>query len=212
MDMKRVFLKLSGEALAGPEKTGFDEDTVKEVARQVKISVDGRTGRHRHRRSFWRGRTSDAGLSAPKADQIGMLATIMNCIYCFGDFPQRRHEDRGSDSVCMRRGNRTVFPRIRQTVILRKARLSSFAGGTGHPHFYRYRHHTARGRDGRRLHSCLEIHRRCLRQRPGQEPGTQALRHHQHPQEVIDKKLAVVDLTASIMCMEGVRCQWQYPI
>ena len=40
MDMKRVFLKLSGEALAGPKKTGFDEDTVKEVARQVKISDD----------------------------------------------------------------------------------------------------------------------------------------------------------------------------
>ena len=40
MKMKRVFLKLSGEALAGPKKTGFDEDTVKEVARQVKLSVD----------------------------------------------------------------------------------------------------------------------------------------------------------------------------
>ena len=39
MKMNRVFLKLSGEALAGPKKTGFDEDTVKEVARQVKISV-----------------------------------------------------------------------------------------------------------------------------------------------------------------------------
>ena len=40
MKMNRVFLKLSGEALAGPKKTGFDEDTVKEVARQVKLSVD----------------------------------------------------------------------------------------------------------------------------------------------------------------------------
>ena len=37
MKMNRVFLKLSGEALAGPKKTGFDEDTVKEVARQVKL-------------------------------------------------------------------------------------------------------------------------------------------------------------------------------
>ena len=37
---RRVFLKLSGEALAGPKKTGFDEATVKEVARQVKLSVD----------------------------------------------------------------------------------------------------------------------------------------------------------------------------
>ena len=45
MKMNRVFLKLSGEALAGPKKTGFDEDTVKEVARQVKLSVDaGVTG------------------------------------------------------------------------------------------------------------------------------------------------------------------------
>ena len=40
MKMNRVFLKLSGEALAGPKKTGFDEETVKEVARQVKLSVD----------------------------------------------------------------------------------------------------------------------------------------------------------------------------
>ena len=40
MKKRRVFLKLSGEALAGPKKTGFDEDTVREVARQVKLSVD----------------------------------------------------------------------------------------------------------------------------------------------------------------------------
>ena len=40
MKNRRVFLKLSGEDLAGPKKTGFDEDTVKEVARQVKASVD----------------------------------------------------------------------------------------------------------------------------------------------------------------------------
>ncbi len=40
MESKRVLLKLSGEALAGSKKTGFDEETVKEVARQVKLSVD----------------------------------------------------------------------------------------------------------------------------------------------------------------------------
>ena len=40
MEMKRVLLKLSGEALAGEKKTGFDEETVKEVARQVKLAVD----------------------------------------------------------------------------------------------------------------------------------------------------------------------------
>ena len=40
MELKRVLLKLSGEALAGDKKTGFDEATVKEVARQVKTAVD----------------------------------------------------------------------------------------------------------------------------------------------------------------------------
>ena len=40
MEMKRVLLKLSGEALAGEKKTGFEEATVKEVARQVKVAVD----------------------------------------------------------------------------------------------------------------------------------------------------------------------------
>ena len=82
MKMKRVFLKLSGEALAGPKKTGFDEDTVKEVARQVKLSVDAgiQVGIVIGGGNFWRGRTSEA-IDRTKADQIGMLATVMNCIY-----------------------------------------------------------------------------------------------------------------------------------
>lgn len=82
MNPRRVLLKLSGEALAGANKTGFDEATVKEVARQVKISVDAgvEVGIVIGGGNFWRGRTSDA-IDRPKADQIGMLATIMNCIY-----------------------------------------------------------------------------------------------------------------------------------
>ncbi len=82
MKMNRVFLKLSGEALAGPKKTGFDEDTVKEVARQVKLSVDAgvQVGIVIGGGNFWRGRTSEA-IDRTKADQIGMLATVMNCIY-----------------------------------------------------------------------------------------------------------------------------------
>ena len=79
---RRVLLKLSGEALAGEKKTGFDEATVKEVARQVKLSVDQgvEVGIVIGGGNFWRGRSSDA-IDRPKADQIGMLATIMNCIY-----------------------------------------------------------------------------------------------------------------------------------
>ena len=80
--MKRVLLKLSGEALAGDKKTGFDEATCIGVAKQVKQLVDDGmqvaivTGGG----NFWRGRTSET-IDRTKADQIGMLATVMNCIY-----------------------------------------------------------------------------------------------------------------------------------
>ena len=80
--MKRVLLKLSGEALAGEKKTGFDEETCLGVARQVKKLVDKGiqvavvTGGG----NFWRGRTSET-IDRTKADQIGMLATVMNCMY-----------------------------------------------------------------------------------------------------------------------------------
>ena len=80
--MQRVLLKLSGEALAGDKKTGFDEDTVRRVALQVKQLVDAeiQVGIVIGGGNFWRGRSSE-NIDRTKADQIGMLATIMNCIY-----------------------------------------------------------------------------------------------------------------------------------
>ena len=82
MEMNRVLLKLSGEALAGEKKQGFDEKTVYDVAGQVKKILDKGIqlcvviggG------NFWRGITSE-NMDRVKADSIGMLATVMNCIY-----------------------------------------------------------------------------------------------------------------------------------
>ena len=80
--MQRILLKLSGEALAGDKKTGFDEPTVRKVALQVKELVDDgiQVGIVIGGGNFWRGRTSE-NIDRTKADQIGMLATVMNCIY-----------------------------------------------------------------------------------------------------------------------------------
>ena len=77
--MKRVFLKLSGEALAGEKHTGFDEPTVTEVARQVKQITDQgiQVGIVIGGGNFWRGRTSET-IDRTKADQIGMLATVID--------------------------------------------------------------------------------------------------------------------------------------
>ena len=82
--MKRILLKLSGEALAGEnlageKKTGFDEGTVRKVALQIKQLTENniQVGVVIGGGNFWRGRTSE-NIDRTKADQIGMLATIMN--------------------------------------------------------------------------------------------------------------------------------------
>lgn len=81
-EINRVLLKLSGEALAGKQKTGFDEDTCVRVAKQVKTLVDEgiEVSIVIGGGNFWRGRSSET-IDRTKADQIGMLATVMNCIY-----------------------------------------------------------------------------------------------------------------------------------
>ena len=69
--MKRIMLKLSGEALAGDKKTGFDEETVREVAFQVKqLTEDGiEVGIVTGGGNFWRGRTSAAGKARASTGQ-----------------------------------------------------------------------------------------------------------------------------------------------
>lgn len=78
MEMKRVLLKLSGEALAGEKKTGFDEATVIGVSKQIKSIVeDGlQVGIVIGGGNYWRGRTSET-INRNKADQIGMLTGLM---------------------------------------------------------------------------------------------------------------------------------------
>ena len=133
--MKRILLKLSGEALAGEKKTGFDEETVRKVALQVKTLVDDgiQVGIVIGGGNFWRGRSSE-NIDRTKADQIGMLATIMNCIYVSEIFR----------SVGMQTGILTpfecgsftkLFSKDRANKYFAKGMVVFFAGGTGHPYF-----------------------------------------------------------------------------
>lgn len=81
-DLKRVILKLSGEALTGNQKSGYDDAMIEDIARQVKEITDKgiQVGIVIGGGNYWRGRSNDS-IDRTKADQIGMLATIMNCIY-----------------------------------------------------------------------------------------------------------------------------------
>ena len=131
----RILLKLSGEALAGEKKTGFDEETVRKVALQVKKLVDDRVqvGIVIGGGNFWRGRSSE-NIDRVKADQIGMLATIMNCIYVSEIF--RSVGMMTNILTPFECGSFTkLFSKDRANKYFEKNMVVFFAGGTGHPYF-----------------------------------------------------------------------------
>lgn len=133
--MSRIILKLSGEALAGDKKTGFDEMTVRHVAKQVKTLVEQghEVGVVTGGGNFWRGRTGNE-IDRVKADQIGMLATVMNCIYVSEIF---RGEGMMTNVLTpFECGSFTkLFSKDRANKYFSKGMVVFFAGGTGHPYF-----------------------------------------------------------------------------
>ncbi len=201
--MKRILLKLSGEALAGDKKTGFDDDTILMVAGQVKELVDKGTqvGVVIGGGNFWRGRTSE-NIDRTKADQIGMLATIMNCIYVSEIF--RSVGMMTNILTPFECGSFTkLFSKDRANKYFEKGMVVFFAGGTGHPYFSTDTGVVLRAieveADGILLAKAIDG---VYDSDPKQNPA--AVRYDTITiQEVIDKQLKVVDLTASILAMEN---------
>ena len=201
--MKRVLLKLSGEALAGDKKTGFDEDTVRAVAVQVKelVSSGTQVGIVIGGGNFWRGRSSER-IDRTKADQIGMLATVMNCIYVSEIF---RSEGMKTNILTpFEIGSFTkLFSKDRANKYFEKGMVVFFAGGTGHPYF---------STDTGVVLRAVEVEAEAILlakavdvvydSDPAKNPD--AKRYDVIPiEEVVAKKLQVVDLTASILAMEN---------
>jgi uridylate kinase len=201
--MKRILLKLSGEALAGDKKTGFDEAIVREVGKQVKSLVDNHIqvaiviggG------NFWRGRSSEA-IDRSKADQIGMLATVMNCIYTSEIFRTVGLETEiFTPFQCG--GFSELFTKDKTMEQLEKGHVVFFAGGTGHPYFST---DTATVLRAVEIEADMILLAKAIDGVYDSDPKTNAnaVRYEQVSiHEVVEKKLSVVDLTASIMCMEN---------
>lgn len=201
--MKRVLLKLSGEALAGEKKTGFDEPTVIGVAKQVKELVDDgmEVGIVIGGGNFWRGRSSE-NIDRTKADQIGMLATVMNCIYVSEIFRSVGMKTKVFTPFAC--GAFTeLFSKDRVNECFKEGVVSFYAGGTGHPYF---------STDTATVLRAIEIEAEAILLAKSidavydSDPKTNpnAKKYDEVSiQEVIDKKLGVVDMAASILCMEN---------
>ena len=208
--MKRILLKLSGEALAGEKKTGFDEGTVRKVALQIKQLTENniQVGVVIGGGNFWRGRTSE-NIDRTKADQIGMLATIMNCIYV--------------SEICRAEGMQTavltpfecgtftkLFSKDRANKYFEKGMVVFFAGGTGHPYF---------STDTGVVLRAIEVEAEVIllakaidgvynddpRTNPKAEKYTEV-----SIDEVIEKNLQVVDMTASILARDNKMPMWVF--
>ena len=199
----RVLLKLSGEALAKKDKSGYDEAIVKEVARQVKISVDEGTevGIVIGGGNYWRGRSSN-DIDRTKADQIGMLATIMNCIYVSEMFRSAGMKTEiFTPFAC---GTMTkLFSKDAANECFAAGKVVFFAGGTGHPYFSTDTGIVLRAIE---MDADIILLAKSIDGVYDSDPkvNPNAKKYDEVSiQEVIDKKLAVVDLTASIMCMEN---------
>lgn len=199
----RVLLKLSGEALAGDNKTGFDEATCIKVANQVKQLVeDGvSVGIVIGGGNFWRGRTSET-IDRTKADQIGMLATVMNCVYVSEIF---RHVGMMTQILTpFECGTMSeLYSKDKANKYFSKGMVVFFAGGTGHPYF---------STDTATVLRAIEIEADVILLAksidgvydcdPKLNPS--AKKYDEITiEEVLEKKLGVVDLSATIMSLEN---------
>jgi len=208
--MKRIMLKLSGEALAGEKKTGFDEDTVRGVALQVKELVDDgmEVGIVIGGGNFWRGRSSER-IDRTKADQIGMLATVMNCIYVSEIF---RSEGMMTNILTpFECGSFTkLFSKDRANKYFAHGQVVFFAGGTGHPYF---------STDTGVVLRAIEVEADVILlakavdgvydDDPRRNPAAKKYLTVSID-EVIEKNLQVVDMTASILARDNKMPMWVF--
>ena len=202
-DLKRVILKLSGEALTGNQKSGYDDAMIEDIARQVKEITDKgiQVGIVIGGGNYWRGRSNDS-IDRTKADQIGMLATIMNCIYVSEIF--RSTGIMTNVLTPFECGGITkLFSKDRANKYFSKGMVVFFAGGTGHPYFS-----TDTGVALRAIEMDADaiLLAKAIDGVYDSDPKTNPAAKKYDSisiQEVVDKKLGVIDMTASVMCMEN---------
>lgn len=203
MKNRRVMLKLSGEALAGDKHMGFDLATVEAVAGEVKTAYDAGVeiavviggG------NFWRGRTGDE-IDRVKSDQIGMLATAMNCLYVSEVFRTAGMKTAifGAFEIP---GMMPVFDKDEVTRAFEDKKIVFFAEGTGHPYFSTDSGTALRAIE---IEADMILLAKAVDGVYDSDPKTNpdAKRFDKISiSEVVEKELKVIDLTASVLCMEN---------
>lgn len=201
---KRIVLKLSGEALSKDKKaSSFDNDIINNIVKQIKIVINGGTqvslvvggG------NFWRGRSSNPEMDRTKADQIGMLATVMNAVYLSECF--RLNGINAFVQTPFKVGTMTEeFSKSKALEHINNKDVVIFAGGIGHPFFSTDTVTALRGAeleaDGLFFAKNIDGVYDCD---PAKNQNAKKL-DKISCKEVIEKNLGVIDIAAANLCYE----------
>ena len=200
---KRVLLKLSGESLAGAQKTGIDFDTVLKICEPIKKCVEAGVevaivvggG------NFWRGRSSGK-MDRTRADHMGMLATSINALGVCDALEQLGVDTRVQTAISMRQ---IAEPYIRGKAVrhLEKGRVVVFGCGTGNPFFSTDTAATLRAAE---IEADVIFKATMVDGVYDSDPkkNPDAVKYDTLTfDEVVEKQLAVMDGTAATMCREN---------
>jgi uridylate kinase len=203
---RRVLLKLSGEALAPARDSGIDLDALAEITREVKeiASLSIELALVIGAGNILRGSDYEArGMDRTTADQMGMLATVINALALQDSLEQAGVATRVLSAITMQA---VCEPYIRRRAVrhLEKGRVVIFAAGTGNPYFT-----TDTAASLRALEIGAEVILKATHQVDGvydrdplREPGATRFDRLTYL-EVLQRNLKVMDSTAISMCMDN---------
>jgi uridylate kinase len=202
---KRVLLKLSGEALAGPQGFGIDPDKAEAIAAQVSevVGMGVQLAIVIGAGNLWRGRIGiERGMERANADYMGMLGTVMNALALMDAIERAGMEVRVQSAIEMR-ALAEPYIRRKATRHLELGRVVIFSGGTGNPYF---------STDTAGALRATEIEAELLIKGtqvdgvydsdPRKNPNAKRFDHLTY-KEVINLDLAVMDRTAISLCMDN---------
>ena len=200
----KVVLKLSGEALGGDTGKSFDNNTIFSIIDQIKkiIEMGTKTTLVVGGGNFWRGRSANPDMDRVKADQIGMLATVMNAIYVADCFRQK-----GVEAVVMtpiKIGTVTEeFSKDLANKYLVEGKVIIFAAGIGHPFFST---DTVTALRACELEADAILFAKAIDGVYDSDPATNpdAKKFDEIPcKDIVEKNLKVIDIAAANLCYEN---------
>ncbi|MEX2161544.1 MAG: UMP kinase [Anaerolineales bacterium] len=202
---KRILLKLSGEALAGPQGFGIDPDKAEVIAQRVTevVQMGIQTAIVIGAGNLWRGRTGiDRGMDRATADYMGMLGTVMNALALMDAIERGGIETRVQSAIEMR-AVAEPYIRRRATRHLDLGRVVIFGAGTGNPYFST---DTAAALRAMEIDADVVIKATKVdgiyEADPKKDPKAKRFTHLSYI-DALNKRLSVMDSTAISLCMEN---------